>query len=50
VPLAARVAQRTVIDFLRRPSSLKLVRFVLFSPADLASYASVLAELVPVER
>jgi O-acetyl-ADP-ribose deacetylase (regulator of RNase III) len=48
--LAARVAQRTVIDFLRRPSSLELVRFVLFSPADLASYASVLAELAPVEQ
>ena len=50
VPLAARVAERAVIDFLRRPSSLTLVRFVLFSPADLASYASALAELAPVER
>jgi len=46
VAQAARVAERTVIGFLQQPSSLVLVRFVLFSRADLRVYAEALADLV----
>jgi O-acetyl-ADP-ribose deacetylase (regulator of RNase III) len=42
---AARIAQRTVLDFLRERSGISLVRFVLFSDRDLAAYESALAEL-----
>ncbi len=42
---AAEVALRTVRDALRQPTSLRLVRFVLFSPDDLRVHAEVLAEL-----
>jgi O-acetyl-ADP-ribose deacetylase (regulator of RNase III) len=42
---AARVAERTAMCFLQRPSSVVLVRFVLFSTEDLRSYAEALAEL-----
>ncbi len=50
---AARVALKTVVDFLKaNPSdqpgnSIKLVRFVLFSEADLVVYTRALAELSP---
>ena len=42
---AAEVALRTVTDALRQPSSVRLVRFVLFSDEDLRVHAEVLAEL-----
>lgn len=41
---AARVALRTVVEFLSRAPGLKLVRFVLFSQADLATYEQALSE------
>lgn len=45
---AAPLAIRTVIDFLRNsPKSLRLVRFCLFSDADLEVYAKVLTEAKP---
>ncbi len=44
---AARVALKTVIDFLKADARgpVELVRFVLFSDADLAAYQRVLSEL-----
>ena len=44
---AARVALKTVIGFLKAnpQGSIELVRFILFSDADLAAYARVLSEL-----
>jgi O-acetyl-ADP-ribose deacetylase (regulator of RNase III) len=40
--VAAPVAVRTVLEFLARPTTLTLVRFVLFSDADLQAYARAL--------
>ncbi len=44
---AARVALKTVIGFLKADAkgSIELVRFILFSDADLAAYTRALAEL-----
>jgi O-acetyl-ADP-ribose deacetylase (regulator of RNase III) len=42
---AARIALRAVCDFLREHPDVKLVRFVLFSAADLASYEGVLPDV-----
>ena len=44
---AARIALKTVIDLLKADpqGSIELVRFVLFSEADLAAYARTLSEL-----
>ncbi len=42
---AAEIALSTVIDFLKVPSSIELVRFVLFSDSDLRAYSSVLEGL-----
>jgi len=42
---AARIALRTVREFLREHSGIELVRFVLFSDADLAAYEAALAEV-----
>ncbi|MEE8574284.1 MAG: O-acetyl-ADP-ribose deacetylase [Thermodesulfobacteriota bacterium] len=42
---AARVALRTVVDFAKKEESLTLVRFVLFSEADLKVYEGALEEL-----
>jgi O-acetyl-ADP-ribose deacetylase (regulator of RNase III) len=45
---AARVALKTVVDFLRAdPGALELVRFVLFTAGDLAAYEEALAQIVP---
>lgn len=45
VDAAARIALRTVRDYLRAHSDVTLVRFVLFSASDLATYSEVLAEI-----
>ena len=45
VSAAARVALSTVARALASPSRVELVRFVLFSDADLETYAAELAEL-----
>ena len=42
---AARIALRTVSGFLQDHSGIDLVRFVLFSDADLAVYEAALAEV-----
>jgi O-acetyl-ADP-ribose deacetylase (regulator of RNase III) len=42
---AARVALTTVIEYLRDHREVELVRFVLFSERDLATYESVLEEI-----
>lgn len=42
---AARVALKTVIDFLNKNKGLKLARFVLFSERDLEVYKKTLEEL-----
>lgn len=42
---AARIALGTVADFARRQGGLELVRFVLFTAADLAAYEEALAEV-----
>jgi O-acetyl-ADP-ribose deacetylase (regulator of RNase III) len=42
---AARIALKTVAKLLETPSSITLVRFVLFSAADLRSYGAALTEL-----
>ena len=42
---AARIALQTVADTLRTYPTITLVRFVLFSAADLATYEEALAEL-----
>lgn len=47
---AARVAIRTVLEETALLSSVRLVRFVLFSAADLAIYIRVLKELSPSSR
>jgi O-acetyl-ADP-ribose deacetylase (regulator of RNase III) len=50
---AARVALRTVADYLREHDDIELVRFVLFSAGDLAVYQDVTKELsggAPVSR
>ena len=44
---AAHVALSTVADYLRDHDDIELVRFVLFSAADLAVYEAALSELVP---
>ena len=44
---AAEVALGTVLDALRQPTSVRLVRFVLFSSDDLRVHAEVLADLQP---
>ncbi len=46
---AARVALTTVLDYLAAHPEIELVRFVLFSAADLATYESVL-RLLSAER
>ncbi len=43
---AARIALRTVIDFLKGKRSPQLVRFVLFSEKDLEVYKEALSEMV----
>jgi O-acetyl-ADP-ribose deacetylase len=43
---AARIALRTVADYLREHEDLQKVRFVLFSPGDLAVYRDAERELV----
>ncbi len=47
---AARVALGTVIDFLKEHTEISLVRFVLFSDADLHAYETVLGELIQTEQ
>jgi O-acetyl-ADP-ribose deacetylase (regulator of RNase III) len=50
---AARVALRTVADYLREHEDIELVRFVLFSAGDLAVYQEAATELsggAPVRR
>ncbi len=42
---AARIALRSVADGVRVLPQIRMVRFVLFSPADLAIYEQALAEL-----
>lgn len=42
---AARIALRSVADGVRVHPQIRMVRFVLFSPADLATYEQALAEL-----
>ncbi|MBI4516136.1 MAG: O-acetyl-ADP-ribose deacetylase [Deltaproteobacteria bacterium] len=42
---AARIALRTVRDYLRCHSDITLVRFILFSSADLQAYALALEEI-----
>lgn len=42
---AARVALQTVVDTLTTHPQIELVRFVLFSASDLATYAQALTEL-----
>jgi O-acetyl-ADP-ribose deacetylase (regulator of RNase III) len=44
---AARIALRTVIEFLQGHPEIQLVRFVLFGQAALRTYEAVLAELSP---
>lgn len=43
---AARIALRTVADWLREHEDIELVRFVLFSPGDLAVYQDAATEVV----
>jgi len=45
IAAAARIALRTVRDYLRAHSDVKLVRFVLFSASDLETYSEALAEI-----
>ena len=47
---AAQVGLGTVTSFLAEPSCIRLVRFVLFSAADLASYTAVLDEIAASRR
>ncbi len=46
LPEAARIALSTVRAYLKGDTGISLVRFVLFSPRDLAAYESALNELV----
>lgn len=50
VAQAARIGLGAVATFLGAPSCIRLVRFVLFSPADLASYEAALRELAVARR
>jgi len=43
---AARIALNTVADYLRAHDDIKLVRFVLFSPADLTVYQEAAAQIL----
>lgn len=43
IAAAARIATDTVVQFLRASADIALVRFVLFSDADLAAYEKALA-------
>lgn len=47
---AARIALSTVADELERSPGIELVRFVLFSAADLTTYERIAAELFPADR
>jgi O-acetyl-ADP-ribose deacetylase (regulator of RNase III) len=47
IEAAARIAVATGREFVSRPSAIELVRFVCFSPEDLAVYRKVLAEGKP---
>ncbi len=47
---AARIGLGTVATFLGTPSCIRLVRFVLFSAADLGSYQAALRELSASRR
>ena len=47
---AARIGLGTVAAFLGVPSCIRLVRFVLFSAADLASYQAALGEVATSRR
>lgn len=42
---ASRLSLKTTFDFLERPSSLKLVRFVLFGEGAYGAYAAALEEM-----
>jgi O-acetyl-ADP-ribose deacetylase (regulator of RNase III) len=44
---AARIALRTVADYLRAHDEIEVVRFVLFSDADLAAYRNAAGEILP---
>jgi O-acetyl-ADP-ribose deacetylase (regulator of RNase III) len=44
---AARVAIRTVVDYLRQNRGIKRVRFVVFSPQDFEIYRQALDEILP---
>lgn len=46
VPDAARIALRTVADYLRAHDDIELVRFVLFSDRDLSIYQEAARELL----
>jgi len=46
IDLAARVALRTVISFLKEKGQPELVRFVLFSEGAFGAFAAALEELV----
>jgi O-acetyl-ADP-ribose deacetylase (regulator of RNase III) len=50
VAQAARIGLGTVAAFLGTPSCIQLVRFVLFSAADLASYEAALGEVAASPR
>ncbi len=43
---AARIALRTVIEFLEKDDVVRLVRFVLFSDKDLRAYEEALKEII----
>ena len=43
---AARIALNTVADYLRAHDDIELVRFVLFSPADLTVYQEAAAQIL----
>jgi len=43
---AAKVALKTVIEFLKRPCAIDLVRFILFDAKTYESYEKVLQELI----
>ena len=47
---AARIALRTVRDVLERGTPVRVVRFVLFSAADLATYTAALSAIVDEDR
>lgn len=47
IATAAEIALRTVVEFLPACPSIRLVRFVLFTPGDLATYAAALTRVAP---